>query len=227
MASILLLRLKGPMQSWGGVVVCDQHPTRDYPQRSALTGLLGNALGLDRADTAALERLQTAYDFAVRVDQPGKRMRDYHTADLGSPKMLCPAFFRDGGTAERGSGSATTGTAVKQMFYLADASIRVAVQFARDDDLHEAAAALRRPARPLFLGRKCAIPSSPVFDGIVDAANVLEALVNEEGGRGKLMCWPLHLGPQATGTRTVRVDDIMDYRNGVHAGGSTYYEGVL
>ena len=75
--SVLLLRLSGPMQSWG---VQSRFTVRDTglePSKSGVVGLLCAALGRRRSepvdDLAALP-------MGVRVDQEGTMARDFHTA---------------------------------------------------------------------------------------------------------------------------------------------------
>jgi len=61
-----------------------------------LTGLIGNALGYDHSDFAKLTDLQERLDFAARWDVDPEVMVDYHTVDLGSPKMRNPGWTTSG-----------------------------------------------------------------------------------------------------------------------------------
>src|SRR5271163_1612698 len=76
--SVLLLRLAGPMQSWGTRSRFTNRDTGLEPSRSGVIGLLCAALGRSR---------ETPLDdffplkMAVRVDREGRLMRDYHTAE--------------------------------------------------------------------------------------------------------------------------------------------------
>ena len=49
---ILVFRLYGPMASWGEIAVGENRHTANYPSKSALLGLLGAALGIERDDEA-------------------------------------------------------------------------------------------------------------------------------------------------------------------------------
>src|SRR5574337_1235511 len=73
----LLLRLAGPMQSWGTTSRFDERDTQLEPSKSGVLGLICAALGRDRTqpvdDLAALR-------MGVRVDREGMLMRDYQTA---------------------------------------------------------------------------------------------------------------------------------------------------
>src|SRR3546814_11437229 len=77
--STLLLRLAGPMQSWGTTSRFDQRDTGKEPSKSGVVGLLAAALGIERENWADLEPL-TRLTMGVRHDRPGVLKRDYQTA---------------------------------------------------------------------------------------------------------------------------------------------------
>lgn len=152
--STLLLRLEGPLQSWG---VGSRHGQRDTglePSKSGVIGLVCAALGRPRSqpvdDLAALR-------MAVRVDHPGELRTDYHTAGAGG-------FRRADDHTERHN------VIVSRRVYLCDASFLVGLEGDRLP-LEEIDAALGRPRWPLSLGRKACVPSAPVRmpDGLSDA----------------------------------------------------------
>ena len=60
----LLLRLSGPLQSWGSDSLYDNRNTDYYPTKSGVIGLIAAALGLKREDS--LEKLNTQYALIVR-----------------------------------------------------------------------------------------------------------------------------------------------------------------
>ncbi len=137
----LLIRLVGPMQSWGSRSHFDDRDTEAEPTRSGVLGLCAAALGIDRADP--IEDL-TALHFGVRVDREGSAGRDYHTAQLspGSPK---------------------TKTDVTARFYLADAAFWAGLEGQDRALLERIYQALQRPHWPPSLGRKAFQPSLPLY----------------------------------------------------------------
>jgi CRISPR system Cascade subunit CasD len=155
--SVLLLRLAGPMQSWG---VQSRFSTRDTglePSKSGVVGLLCAALGRPRdADVTDL----AALPLAVRVDREGRMACDYHTA-------LDVRKADDSGST----------TVVSRRFYLADANFLAALEGPTDvlAGLHEA---LARPLWQLYLGRKSFVPGAPVYlpDGLRDEERAEAAL---------------------------------------------------
>lgn len=163
MPDFLMLRLEGPLQSWGDVAFDPRRPTRPFPSRSALAGLLANALGWEHRDGDRTTALQDALRYAVREDVPPRLLRDYHTADLG--RIGAEGWTRWG--IEKRGGSAAGGTQILEKFYLADGSLLAAITVHEDSPatLDALADALRKPARPLFLGRKGCPPSTPLLEG--------------------------------------------------------------
>src|SRR5580692_11736074 len=75
--SVLLLRLAGPMQSWGTQSRFSHRDTGLEPSRSGVIALLCAALGRPR-DHSLNDFLPLK--MAVRIDREGRLMRDYHTA---------------------------------------------------------------------------------------------------------------------------------------------------
>jgi CRISPR system Cascade subunit CasD len=82
----LMFRLWGPMASWGEIAVGERRGSWGRPSRSGVLGLVAAALGIERSDTPAHQRLEQDLGLAVRVDHPGKPLRDYHTAQSPSQK---------------------------------------------------------------------------------------------------------------------------------------------
>lgn len=146
----LLIRLAGPMQSWGTTSRFDERDTQLEPSKSGVLGLVCAALGRDRAEPVDdLARLR----MGVRVDREGVLMRDYQTA---TGVMVAT------GKADLGR------TVVSPRYYLADAAFLVGFE---DDDiplLETIQEALKRPVWPLALGRKSFPPAQPVWlsDGL-------------------------------------------------------------
>ncbi|GAA1039980.1 type I-E CRISPR-associated protein Cas5/CasD [Streptomyces murinus] len=135
--TVLLLRLAGPLQAWGSAARFARRTTENAPTKSGVLGLLaaaeGRPRGADLADLAALR-------FGVRVDQPGSRLRDFHTAHHGDSGKAMP---------------------LSERFYLADAVFVAGVEgdSALLDRLYEA---VRAPRFLPYLGRRSCPPSRPL-----------------------------------------------------------------
>lgn len=154
--SVLLMRLAGPMQSWGTRSRFTNRDTGLEPSKSGVIGLLCAALGWSRdADTFeiaskryTLEEFARSLCMAVRVDREGRLMRDYHTADN--------CRKADGTMPPRNKRFVES-----DRFYLADADFLVGLEGERRM-LEHLDAVLRAPVWTLFLGRKSFVPSLPV-----------------------------------------------------------------
>ena len=152
--AVLLLRLAGPMQAWGDSSRYARRTTRREPTKSGIVGLIASALGRSREEPVDdLARLE----MAVRVEQPGKLMRDFQTErpmDGGKPMPL------------------------SNRYYLADACFLVALG-GPDDLLVRIDAALRLPRHPLYLDSRSCPAGMPLSLGVVDAEDVRLVLTEE------------------------------------------------
>lgn len=157
--AVLLLRLAGPMQSWGTQSRFTVRDTEREPTKSGVVGLLGAALGMRRDDIGTIARL-AALRMGVRVDREGHIRVDYHTAGGGN----VPGRDRYG--VYKASGSKSIDPVVSQRHYLADADFLVGLEGDDEAWLHQLDAALANPVWPLYLGRKSFVPSQPVRIGV-------------------------------------------------------------
>jgi CRISPR system Cascade subunit CasD len=82
MKDFLIFRIYGVMASWGDISVGEYRPTFDHPSKSAIMGMIAAALGIHRDEEERLRELGTGYRMAVRIDEPGILLRDYHTAQV-------------------------------------------------------------------------------------------------------------------------------------------------
>ena len=149
----LLLRLVGPMQSWGTTSRFDQRDTGKEPSKSGVIGLLAAAMGIAREKWTDLEPL-TRLSMGVRHDRPGVPKQDYQTAGCAETDTIIKA---DGKQSKDG--------VVSQRFYLADASFLVGLECDERSLLESVHAALHNPVWPLALGRKSYVPSEPIWVG--------------------------------------------------------------
>jgi len=233
----LILRLDAPLMSFGGVMV-DQHNVTDrFPGLSLLAGLLANALGWQHQDSRRLDRLQARLLLASRWDIGGEQIRDYHTVDLGQPKMREKGWTTRGEPEHRDGGPARFGTHQRYRHYWANGVMTLAVSLMQSEEtptLAELAAALRRPARPLFLGRKTCLPSAPLLLGLRAGPDVLAILKSvPRAQRGPTVSaepmaarWPAELGC-ARDEQIHPVYDQRDWTNQWHSGSRNVAEGLL
>lgn len=158
----LLLRLAGPMQSWGTQSRFTMRDTGLEPSKSGVIGLLCAAQGLPRQER--VDHL-AALRMGVRVDREGAMQVDYHTAGGSHRRSEIYGVAR----ADGGPGRAE----LSRRYYLADADFLVGLE-GRQHILEELDRALARPVWQLFLGRKAFVPGVPVR--IADGLRAGEAL---------------------------------------------------
>jgi CRISPR system Cascade subunit CasD len=156
--NVLLMRLSGPLQSWGVQSRFAVRDTGREPSKSGVIGLLCAALGRPRWEP--LDDL-VALRMGVRVDQEGRVWRDYHTAQ----------------NVLRARGS-TKDTEPSTRYYLADARFLVGLENDNLELLKTLHNALRSPVWSLYLGRKACVPGEPVWlrDGLRSDTDLLSAL---------------------------------------------------
>lgn len=149
----LLLRLTGPMQSWGTQGRYEVRDTDHEPSKSGVVGLLCASLGRRREEPVDdLAKLT----MGVRVDREGSLHMDYQTA---------------GGVHRRGESygvakadGSKPDTVVSRRYYLANADFLVGLEattVAQEALLRELDAALAAPVWQLALGRKAFVPGVP------------------------------------------------------------------
>ena len=236
------MRFDAPLVSFGSVLV-DQHGFIDlFPGTSMLTGLVANALGWSHGDFEQLDALQRRLEYAARWDVLPQRMVDYHTVDLGQPKMSRPGWTRRGVAEHRAGGpSARLGTHERYRHYWVDGLLTVVLTLHGDAEptLERVVEALRHPARPLFLGRKACLPARPLLDPVTpvadgdDLLSILRGIpvwdragLPVKAADRLLACWPASLGTAGRGELR-RVFDLRDWSNQIPAGSRWRVEGII
>ncbi|MEU5160141.1 type I-E CRISPR-associated protein Cas5/CasD [Streptomyces sp. NPDC020875] len=149
--STLLLRLAGPLQSWGSASRFTRRGTENAPTKSGVLGLLAAAQGRPR--TADLSDL-AALRFGVRIDQPGTRLRDFQTAHHADSGKAMP---------------------LSERFYLADAVFLAGVE-GETAFLQRLYEALLAPVFLPYLGRRSCPPSRPITMGPPEDVPLEDAL---------------------------------------------------
>ncbi|MBF0180643.1 MAG: type I-E CRISPR-associated protein Cas5/CasD [Magnetococcales bacterium] len=218
MGEYLLLRLYGPMASWGGIAVGEVRPSDVHPTHAAMIGLLAAALGIRRQQEEALTALAEGYAMAVRVDAPGVLLRDYHTVQTPSAVDMKgrPRHCRSDQLVVPRHQLKTLLTTRE---YHCDAWYTVALvgRAAAPHRLSQLASALENPCFPLYLGRKSCPLALPLQPQVVEAATLAEAFglvrfheerffqIQGRGWTGRDRVWPL-----SSESPTVHWDPVLD-----------------
>lgn len=147
----LLLRISGPMQSWGTRSRFAERDAGTEPSKSGIIGLLCAALGRPR-DAPIFDLLELK--LGVRVDREGIERCDFQTAGGGS-------YFGVDHYGVAKSNKATAKTVISNRYYLSDANFLVGLE-GEESLLIELDRALASPVWPLYLGRKSFVPGMPI-----------------------------------------------------------------
>ncbi len=166
----LLVRLAGPMQSWGTQSRFTVRDTGIEPSKSGVIGLLCAALGMARDEP--LDKL-AALRMGVRVDAPGMMRMDYQTAGGGTQSDgSLYGVHLSSGRSDR--------TVLSNRYYLSDADFLVGLESSDLVLLRQLDRALDTPKWQLYLGRKAFVPGVPVriADGLREGELLENALTN-------------------------------------------------
>lgn len=173
MTTYLVFRLYGPMASWGEIAVGESRHSAVYPSRSALLGLLGAALGVEREDDAGQQALVSGYRLAVKMLSAGSPLRDYHTVQAPPQRRNTKYRTRRQELAD----GEQLGTLLSAREYRCDALAVVVVE-ALDGatwSLEQLQKSLLRPVFALYLGRKSCPLALPLHPQLIEAESALVA----------------------------------------------------
>ncbi len=132
----ILLKFAGPLQSWGTNSKFETRDTDRFPSKSGVVGIISAAFGYERDDDEKIRRLNQL-DFAVRIDQAGELLNDYHTARRYNTK-----------------GVPFKHSYVTNRYYLQDAVFTVALGHKDGEWIDSIEKALKYPYYQPFLGRR-------------------------------------------------------------------------
>lgn len=171
----LVFRPWGPMASWGEAAVGETRPSASHPGRSAILGLLGSALGIQRDDEAGQCALRDGLRVAMKQSSPGVLLRDYHTAQVPGQQRKVTHYTR---REELAVPKHRLNTILSTREYRCDGYWTIAVSTTAESawSVDELAAALQRPRFPLFLGRRAFPLGGPLYPQVVDTDGVRAAL---------------------------------------------------
>ena len=176
MNEYLTFLLSGTLASFGSYAGHERRGSDLVPMRSAILGLVGAALGIDRADAEGQAALG-AYSSAVQPFKRTAALRDYHTVQtVPTTKAKRPRTRRDAlATANR-----NINTIITIRDYRCDVLIGVVLWGDGRWSLNHLSSKLRHPTFPLYLGRKSCPLTNPLGPKIVRAEGPDIALASIE-----------------------------------------------
>ncbi len=175
MSGWLVVVLAAPLASFGEDPGNVRRGTADRPTRSALIGLAGAALGVERANSAGQKALADSFLTATRTLRPGAPLGDFHTFQ-SLPAGKGPAATRAKALAFR----ADIETSITRRDYRADGLWQAAycVRPEATISLEVLRDAFLRPRFALWAGRKSCPLAHPLAPLLIESDDLEAAFAN-------------------------------------------------
>lgn len=145
----ILLKLSGPLQSWGTDSSFETRATDFHPSKSAIIGMIAASLGYKRDDDEKIQKLNEL-DFIVRIDQQGNLLRDYHIAQKYNNRGRFDRIY------------------VTNRYYLEDAIFIVAISHEDYGYIEKIETGLKNPYFQTFMGKRSCPLTADFFIGTFD-----------------------------------------------------------
>jgi CRISPR system Cascade subunit CasD len=175
MPEFLTFALTAPLAAMGEIAVGERRSSWDRPGRSAVLGLIAACIGLTREDEAAHNDLENGYGLALRTQNVGPLLPDYHTAQV-------PPARRGRRFATRAEELAAPDleTILSRRDYRTEVFVLAALWSKPDArwSLSEIEEALCRPRYAPYFGRKSCPLMLPLAPRRVEAIDPPTALAN-------------------------------------------------
>jgi len=220
------MRMVAPIATIRGPVVGDgRMPSQSIPSSSMVVGMIGAALGIERHEHAALQRLQDGIEVAWLVHREARTVVDYQTTDLSRPHMVGPMWAHDGRCAwtEKRTGGDASRTLVSERDITCDVDITAVVGWDLDEPSAEAVlAALDTPVMPLSIGARWALPTQPVGGKIVNAPTLVTAVAEVRRELSAVRCYVPIGNVAAASTPVITTTASRDWLSRRHTGSILY-----
>lgn len=216
MTAFLLFTIQAPLASWGEVAVGEWRGSWDRPSRSAITGLLGAALGVTRQDAEGQRALAHGYGVAVRGDALGRPMQDYHTMQSVAKSKLKKLQISTRADILEVTDKETV---LSRREYRQDVVCTIAV-WPRTDarwSLEALAQALVTPVFTLYAGRRANALGLPVHPKVTEADSLAAAFATRAPLPVNVPVDLLRLRPSEGWGREVAHDECHGFTSGLSA----------
>ena len=219
----LHLRFVAPLASFGGEAVDVHGIIRPIPALSMITGLIANAFGWTRSMIDEHQILQDRIVYGAAWESseaPDHSLIDYQTVQINKNDTV---WTTSGRVAERTHGGSGISTVQRWQHYHCDIKMTLVIRLSKPElspTLNEIAIALKNPARPLFIGRKCCLPSDYIFRGKLDhfptALSALCASIPNHS-KGVLAYWSQD-EENVKDAQLITITDQRDWSSRLHGG---------
>ena len=173
MPEFLTFALTAPLAAMGEIAVGERRSSWDRPGRSAVLGLVAACMGLTREDDVAHDALESGFGLALRVQNVGSLLPDYHTAQVPPARK-----GRRFATRAEELAAPDLETILSRRDYRTEVFVLAAL-WARPDarwSLKAIGEALRQPQYIPYFGRKACPLMLPMAPRRAEAVNPVQAL---------------------------------------------------
>ena len=194
MKRYLAFRLLAPLAAMGDLAGHTRRGGDRWPGKSAVMGMVGAALGVERDDVTGQRVLREGYGYSVLVRRPGTLLMDFHTSQTVPSSVKRPLSRKD--ALERAIAEGKVNTTVTTREYREDVLMDIAIDVREGSDdgadaptrwsLEQIESALRRPRYTLYFGRKSCPLALPLAPRLVEASDSLAALRDYDAHDGHL-----------------------------------------
>ena len=177
-SKFILMWLEAPLQSWGfDSRFVGRRDTLDFPTKSGVLGILLCSMGVSGRQEALLARFadlrQTAISFKNKEEKDSSKLlcdfqmigAGYDDKDMWENLMIPKK--NDGGKPVGG------GSKLTYRYYLQNAVFAAIIEVP-EDIAEKCAYSIKNPVYPIYLGRKCCVPSDIVFQGLFETSEEAE-----------------------------------------------------
>lgn len=171
-----LFRLYAPLVSWGETAIGFERRSSTHPTKSAITGLIGAALGINRDDEENQKELTNSLGIGIKIISSGGVLKDFHTVgDVKEDKKQKYYTRKDELSAPLNKQS----TVLSSRTYRTDSLYIISIWLNNDFfNLENIREALIQPAFHLYLGRKSCPPALPLQPQIIESETLKESFEN-------------------------------------------------
>lgn len=176
----LLLWFEAPLQSWGYDSKFSRRDTLEFPTKSGVLGLLLCAMGASGEQRELLGKFATLKQtvLSFKRDKPrNSLLHDFQMIGAGYDSMdvwkgMMIPRKADGNFSKDGAGK-IAGSKMTHRYYLQNAVFAVLLEVP-SGLADETAHALQNPVYPIYLGRRCCVPTEFVYQGNFNSAEDAE-----------------------------------------------------
>ncbi|MCR4820258.1 MAG: type I-E CRISPR-associated protein Cas5/CasD [Elusimicrobiales bacterium] len=175
----ILMWLEAPLQSWGFDSRFDRRDTLDFPTKSGVLGILLCAMGASGRQESLLARFANLRQTAISF----KNKEESDTSQLLCDFQMIGAGYDDNKDSweylmipkkiDGNKPSNTTGSHLTYRYYLQNAVFAAIIEVP-EDIAEKCAYSIKNPVYPIYLGRKCCVPSDIVSQGLFETSEEAE-----------------------------------------------------